>query len=111
MDVREVGDLIGFRPQGKKWPMSTTKPQSEKPKLNSCCSMVFPARAATENSCLRTSFSKTMKTIPLLLAIMTATMVGVTFLAWRNDNQRRDVVLLAVFAGLFAVGLAVAVVS
>jgi len=52
-----------------------------------------------------------MKTIPLLLAIMTATMMGVTFLAWRNDNQRRDIVLLAVFAALFAVGLAVAVVS
>jgi len=51
-----------------------------------------------------------MGTAFLLLSIMTATMTGVTCHAWRIGNERRDVALLAVFAGLFAAGTAVAAV-
>ena len=51
-----------------------------------------------------------MDTIFFFLAIMTATMIGVTFHAWQIGIERRDVALFAVFAGLFAAGTAVAAV-
>ena len=51
-----------------------------------------------------------METAFLLFAIMTAALTGVTYHAWRIGNERRDVALLAVFAGLFAAGTAVAAV-
>lgn len=49
-----------------------------------------------------------MKTAFLLLTIMTAAMTGVTYHAWQIGNERRDVVLLAVLASLFAAGTVVA---
>ena len=48
-----------------------------------------------------------MDTSTLLLAILTATLVGVTFNAWRLGNEKRDVALLGVFSGLCGVGTAV----
>ena len=51
-----------------------------------------------------------METSVLLLAIMTVTLIGVAFHAWRIGNERRDVALLGVFAGLFGAGTAVAAV-
>jgi hypothetical protein len=51
-----------------------------------------------------------METAFLLFAIMTTAMIGVTYNARQIGNERRDVVLLGVFTGLFAVGTAVAAV-
>jgi uncharacterized membrane protein YadS len=51
-----------------------------------------------------------MDTAVLLLAIMTATMVAVTFQAKRLGNDKRDVALLGVFGGLCGVGTAVAAI-
>lgn len=51
-----------------------------------------------------------MDTTVLLLATMTVTLIGVALNAWRIGNDRRDVVLLAVFAGLFGAGTAAAAV-
>ena len=48
-----------------------------------------------------------MDTSTLLFAIITATLVGVTFHAWRLGNEKRDVALLGVFSGLLGVGTAV----
>jgi len=59
---------------------------------------------------LHVKLNKTMETAFLLFAIMTAALTGVTYHAWRIGNERRDVALLAVFAGLFAAGTAVAAV-
>jgi hypothetical protein len=47
-----------------------------------------------------------METEPLILGIMTIALVCVTIHAWRLGNERRDVVLLGTFAGLFGVGTA-----
>ena len=49
-----------------------------------------------------------MDTSTLLFAILTTTLVGVTFHAWRLGNEKRDVALLGVFSGLCGVGTAVA---
>lgn len=45
-----------------------------------------------------------MDTSTLLLALLTATLAGVTFHAWRLGNEKRDVALLGVFSGLCGVG-------
>ena len=45
-----------------------------------------------------------MDTSTLLFAILTSTLVGVTFHAWRLGNEKRDVALLGVFSGLCGVG-------
>jgi hypothetical protein len=50
-----------------------------------------------------------MDSAVLLLAIMTATMLAVTFNAWRLGNDKRDMALLAAVGGLCGVGTAVAV--
>lgn len=47
-----------------------------------------------------------MDTSTLLLALLTATLAGVTFHAWRLGNEKRDVALLGVFSGLCGVGSA-----
>jgi hypothetical protein len=52
----------------------------------------------------------TMDTSTLLLAVLTATLAGVTFHAWRLGNEKRDVVLLGVFSGLLGAGTAVAAI-
>lgn len=52
----------------------------------------------------------TMDTSPLLLAILTLCLVGVTFHAWRLGNEKRDVVLLGVFSALLGAGTAVAAI-
>jgi len=52
----------------------------------------------------------TMDTSTLLFAILTATLAGVTFHAWRLGNEKRDVALLGVFSGLLGVGTVVTVV-
>lgn len=49
-----------------------------------------------------------METNSFLAAIMTVTLAGVTFHAWRLGNEKRDVALLGVFCGLCGVGTAVA---
>jgi hypothetical protein len=49
----------------------------------------------------------TMDTSTLLLALLTATLAGVTFHAWRLGNEKRDVALLGVFSGLCGVGTTV----
>jgi len=51
-----------------------------------------------------------MDTAVLLLAIMTATMVVVTFNAWRLGNEKRDMALLGAVGGLCGVGTAVAAI-
>jgi uncharacterized membrane protein YadS len=51
-----------------------------------------------------------MDTAVLLLAVMTATMVVVTFHAWRLGNEKRDVALLGAVGGLCGVGTAVAAI-
>jgi|GEM_PF-1649196 len=51
-----------------------------------------------------------MDTSTLLFAIMTFSLVGVTFHAWRLGNERRDLVLLGVFSALMGVGTAVAAI-
>jgi hypothetical protein len=48
-----------------------------------------------------------MDTTTLLLAILTATLAGVTFHAWRLGNEKRDVALLG---GLLGVGTVATVV-
>lgn len=48
-----------------------------------------------------------MDTSTLLLGVLTATLAGVTFHAWRLGNEKRDVVLLGVFSGLCGVGTVV----
>ena len=47
-----------------------------------------------------------MDTSTLLFAILTATLAGVTFHAWRL-NEKRDVALLGGFGGLCGVGTAI----
>jgi hypothetical protein len=51
-----------------------------------------------------------MGTSTILFAILTATLVGVTFHAWRLGNETRDVALLGEFSGLCGVGIAVAAI-
>ena len=51
-----------------------------------------------------------MNTITLLLAILTVTLVGVTFHAWRLGNEQRDVALLGVFSALCGAGTAATVI-
>lgn len=48
-----------------------------------------------------------MDTSTVLFTILTATLAGVTFQAWRLGNDKRDVVLLAAICGLFGAGTAV----
>lgn len=52
-----------------------------------------------------------METAALLLRIMTAVFVIVTLQAWWLGNEKRDVLALGVFAGLFGVGAATAALS
>ncbi|MEY4754850.1 MAG: hypothetical protein RJA44_2525 [Pseudomonadota bacterium] len=49
----------------------------------------------------------TMATSTLLFAILTATLVAVTFHAWRLGNEKRDVALLGAFSGVLALGTVV----
>ena len=49
-----------------------------------------------------------MDTSTLLFAILTTTLVGVTFHAWRLGNERREVARLGVCSGRCGVGTAVA---
>ena len=51
-----------------------------------------------------------MDTSILPLAIITATMVAVTFNAWRIGNEKRDVALLGAIGGLCGVGTVAAAV-
>lgn len=51
-----------------------------------------------------------METSTLLLVILTACLVGVTFHAWRLGNEKRDVMLLGVFSGLMGAGTALTAV-
>ena len=51
-----------------------------------------------------------MDNLPLLFAILTAALAGVTFHAWRVGNEKRDVVLLGVVSGLLGAVTAVTAV-
>lgn len=51
-----------------------------------------------------------MEPTVILLTVLTTTMVLTAFLAWRAGNDQRDVVLIAVFAGLFAAGTSAAAI-
>ena len=51
-----------------------------------------------------------MDTSTLLFAILTATLAGVTFQAWRLGNEKRDVALLGGFGGLCGLGTVVTVI-
>lgn len=51
-----------------------------------------------------------MDTITIIFAVLTATLVGVTFNAWRLGNEMRDVALLGAFSGLCGVGTTVAAI-
>ncbi len=51
-----------------------------------------------------------MDTTTLILAIMTATLFGVTFNAWRLGNEKRDVALLGAVGGLCGVGTVAAAI-
>jgi hypothetical protein len=46
----------------------------------------------------------------ILLAFLTITMIFTAFRAWRTGDEKRDVVLIAVFGGLFAAGTAAAAI-
>jgi hypothetical protein len=51
-----------------------------------------------------------MDTSTLLLTILTFSLVGVTFHAWRLGNEKRDVALLGVFSALMGAGTTVTVI-
>jgi len=51
-----------------------------------------------------------MKPTVIVLSVLTITMILTAFLAWRAGNEKRDVMLIAVFGGLFAAGTAVAAI-
>lgn len=51
-----------------------------------------------------------MESTVILLAVLTITMILTAFQAWRTGDEKRDVVLLAVFGGLFAAGTAAAAI-
>ena len=51
-----------------------------------------------------------MDTSTTMFAILTATLIGVNFHAWRLGNEKRDVVLLGVFSALCGVGTTVAAI-
>ena len=53
---------------------------------------------------------KTMDPTVILLAVLTVTLIVTAFQAWRNRNEKRDVALIAAFAGLFAAGTAAAAI-
>ena len=53
------------------------------------------------------SYQSGLDTSTVLFSILTATLAGVTFQAWRLGNEKRDVVLLAAICGLFGAGTAV----
>jgi hypothetical protein len=46
----------------------------------------------------------------ILLAVLTIALIVTAIQAWRNRNEKRDVVLIAAFAGLFAAGTATAAI-
>ena len=48
-----------------------------------------------------------MDTTTFLLALLTVTLAGVAFQAWRLGNEKRDVALLGVCSGLLGAGTAV----
>lgn len=48
-----------------------------------------------------------MDTSTLLLALLTATLAGASFQAWRLGNESRDIALLGVLSGLLGLGTAV----
>ena len=50
-----------------------------------------------------------MDTTTLLLAILTATLAGVSFHAWRLGNEKRDVALLGAISGLLGIGTVVTI--
>ena len=45
-----------------------------------------------------------MDSTTLILAILTATLAGVSFHAWRLGNEKRDVALLGAISGLLGIG-------
>lgn len=47
-----------------------------------------------------------MENATLLLGLMATVFALVTFQAWRLGNEKRDIVALGTFAGLFGVGTA-----
>jgi uncharacterized membrane protein YadS len=49
-----------------------------------------------------------MDNTTLLLALMTACLLGVTIHAWRIGNEKRDVVLLGATAAVCGIGTAIA---
>lgn len=51
-----------------------------------------------------------MEPTVILLAFLAITMIFTAIRAWRTGDEKRDVVLLAVFGGLFAAGTAVAAI-
>ncbi len=51
-----------------------------------------------------------MDTTTLSLIILTITLVAVTFLAWRQGNEKRDLALLGVFSGLLGTGTAITLI-
>ena len=51
-----------------------------------------------------------MDTTTLWLAVLTATLAGVTLHAWHLGNEQRDVALLGAISGLLGVGTVVTLV-
>lgn len=49
-----------------------------------------------------------MDTVTTILAVLSLTLAGVTWHAWRLGNERRDVTLLGVIAAACSLGTAVA---
>jgi hypothetical protein len=47
-----------------------------------------------------------MDTLQIAFAVMAATLALVTFVAWRQGNERRDIVLLGSTGGLMGLGAA-----
>jgi len=73
-------------------------------------SMIFPNQRNAEDPAPHQPTQQNMDPTVILLAVLTITLIVTAVQAWRIGNEKRDVVLIAVFGGLFAVGTAVAAI-
>jgi hypothetical protein len=72
--------------------------------------VIFPNRRNTDDPQSLSLTQKIMDPTVILLAVLTIALIVTAIQAWRNRNEKRDVVLIAAFAGLFAAGTAAAAI-
>jgi hypothetical protein len=73
-------------------------------------SMIFPNQRNAQDPAPHQPSGYNMEPSVILLAFLTITMIFTAFRAWRTGDEKRDVVLIAVFGGLFAAGTAAAAI-